>query len=68
MGVGDDDRVDGFGIKTERLKILRLNERRALKGAAINQDARTFRFDQIARTRDLAGGAVERNVHNLIKL
>ena len=55
--------VDGLDIERKRIGIARLHFRAALAHAAIEQDALARGFEQVHRTRHLAGRTVEMHLH-----
>lgn len=63
VGVGDDDRVEGFGGDWGQLAVAAIAVVVALVLAKVDEDAGAARFDEGAGTGDFARGAKEREIH-----
>jgi hypothetical protein len=67
MGMGEQQRVDRGGVEAERRGVLQFEVVRALKGAAVDQNALTRDLDEVTRTGNVAIGAVEGYFHVMLR-
>ena len=62
MGMGEKNDIDLARIETETARVLLIEFARTLIEPAIDQDAQSGRFDEMAGTGDAAIGAVKRQL------
>ena len=62
--VTENDGVDGRGVERERRSIALVPLTSPLDQAAVEEDACAAALDQVARSRDLARGAVKCDLHD----